>query len=279
MLQSSPTLDQYNRDGYLSPIDVMSSSEAENIRQDLEQAEAELKNDPESLALLRAYPDRLLPSFDELVRHPNIINEVSKILGGDLMVWSAGLFDKTPHSDKIVSWHQDLTYWGLDDVQEVTAWFALSPSTLASGCMKFIPGSHKKKLVPHVDTFSDKNLLTRGQEVAVEVDESDAVAVELQTGQISLHHGHLIHSSGPNTTPNRRVGAAIRYIKPSMKQVTDDKSLVRLVSGEDHFHHFKLAAAPSGRLAREDFASCAEDARIKRKILYAGAEDQQGTRY
>ena len=117
-----------------------------------------------------------------------------------------------------MTWHQDLTYWGLDDMDEVTAWVALSPSTTESGCMRFVPGSHKRSLVEHVDTFADDNLLTRGQEIAVDVDESAAADVELRPGQASLHHGHLFHSSGPNTTPDRRIGAAIRYITPSMQQ-------------------------------------------------------------
>ena len=59
--------------------------------------------------------------------------------------------------------------------------------------MKFVPGSHKSRIVPHVDTFSENNLLSRGQEIAVDVNEQDAVAVELRAGQASMHHGHLFH--------------------------------------------------------------------------------------
>ena len=66
--------------------------------------------------------------------------------------------------------------------------------------MKFIPGSHKDKIVAHVDTFDDNILLSRGQEIAVEINEKEAVAIELEAGQASMHHGHLFHSSGPNKT-------------------------------------------------------------------------------
>ena len=59
------------------------------------------------------------------------------------MVWSASLFIKEADSTKIISWHQDLTYWGLDDAEETTCWVALSPATIARGCMRFVPGSHK----------------------------------------------------------------------------------------------------------------------------------------
>lgn len=269
----------YERDGFVFPIDVVSEDEAGAIRADLETAEAELADNPERLAVLRSHPDRLLPSFDRLIRNPNSIAAASQILGPDLMVWSSGLFIKEANSPHIVSWHQDLTYWGLDDVDEVTCWVALSRSNLASGCMSFVPGSHKRNLVPHNDTFDSKNLLTRGQEIAVEVDEKDAVPVILNTGQASLHHGHLFHSSGPNTTDDRRIGAAIRYIKPSMQQVTGDRSLVAHVSGEDRFGHFTVAEPPKGRLLEEDFARVEADNQIKRKILYRGAEKHGGKRY
>lgn len=269
----------YDRDGFVFPVDVMAEDEAKAIRADLEAAEAELSDDPTRLALLRSYPDRVLPSFDRLIRSPALIDAVRPILGDDLMVWSGGLFIKEANSPHIVSWHQDLTYWGLDDAEEVTAWVALSPSNEASGCMRFVPGSHKQRLVPHRDTFSDANLLSRGQEVAVDVDEGQAVKVVLETGQASLHHGHLFHASDPNRTHDRRIGAAIRYIKPSMKQKSGDKSLTALVAGEDRFGHFTVAGAPRGRLHADDFALCQADTEIKRRVLYEGAEDAKGQRY
>lgn len=270
----------YDRDGFVFPIDVVSKAEAEAVRADLEAAEAELADDPKRLAVLRAYPDRVLPSFDKLIRNPSLIAAASQVLGPDLMVWSSGLFIKDANSEKIVSWHQDLTYWGLDDAEETTCWVALSPAPVEAGCMKFVPGSHKKQLVPHNDTFDENNLLTRGQEIAVEVNEEDGVAAALETGQASMHHGHLFHASGPNTTDDRRIGSAIRYIKPSMKQRSGDRSLVALVAGEDKYGHFTIAEPPQGRLLDEDFERCFRDLEIKKRVLYEGAEpdNQDGKR-
>jgi len=269
----------YERDGFAFPVDVVSASEAQEIRDDLELAESDLADDPEKLMLLRSYPDRLLPSFDRLIRNTRLIDVVMPILGPDLMVWSSGLFIKEANSSKIVTWHQDLNYWGLDSVNEITAWVALSPSTMESGCMRFVPGSHTRKIVPHTDTYADNNLLSRGQEIAVEVDNSDGVDVILQSGQASLHHGHLFHSSGPNTTTDRRIGSAIRYISTSMKQNSGDRSLVALVSGEDHYNHFTVAGSPRGHLAEEDFDLCRRDAKIKRRVLYEGSDPSKGKRY
>ena len=269
----------YANDGFVFPVDVVPEAEAKAVRADLERAEAECADDPEKLALVRSYPDRLIPSFDALVRNKRLVEAVKPILGPDLMVWSSGLFIKEANTPHVVSWHQDLTYWGLSEVDEITAWVALSPSNLESGCMRFVPGSHKRQLVDHRDTFDPNNLLTRGQEIAVDIDDADGVDVILETGQASLHHGHLFHSSGPNTTGVRRIGSAIRYIKPSMKQRTDDKTLVTLVSGEDVFGHFTVAGSPKGWLHEDDFELCRQDSEIKRLVLYEGADTNEGQRY
>ena len=275
----STIAETYDQDGFVFPYDVVSEAEAQKIRADLEAGEAELADRPNELSMLHSYPDQLLPSFAKLIRHPRLIEAVSQILGPDLLVWSGGLFVKEANTPSYVTWHQDLTYWGLDDAEEVTAWFALSPSNVASGCMRFVAGSQKKQLVPHVDSFAEGNLLSRGQEIAVEVDDDDAVDVILKPGQASLHHGHLFHSSGPNTTGDRRIGAAIRYIKPSMKQRSGDKSLVAHVAGEDRFGHFTVAEPPKARLQEADFELCRADVAIKSRVLYEGAEQSGGQRY
>ena len=264
----------YAKDGYVFPYDVISETEAAALLADLEAAEAEVAGDRARLSTLRSYPSQLLPSFAGLIRHPRLIEAVSQIIGPDLLVWSCGFFIKEPGSKSYVSWHQDLNYWGLDGEQEVTAWLALTPSTLENGCMRFVPGSHEKKVVPHVDSFAQDNLLTRGQEIAVEVDEASAVDVVLRAGQVSFHHGHMFHSSGPNATDARRVGVAMRFVAPSMKQISGDKLLVSHVSGKDEYGHFEVMPAPAGRLLEEDFERARRNTAMKRDIFYEGVKPE-----
>ncbi|HEX2826996.1 MAG TPA: phytanoyl-CoA dioxygenase family protein [Burkholderiales bacterium] len=269
---ASPIVAAYERDGYYFPYDVTSEREAAALLADLEAAEAEVAGDKARLSALRSYPAQLLPSFAALVRHPRLLDAVSQIIGPDVLVWSAGFFIKEPSSKSYVSWHQDLNYWGLDGADEVTAWYTLTPATIENGCMRFVPGSHKKNDVPHVDSFARDNLLTRGQEIAVEVDEASAVNVLLRAGQTSLHHGHIFHASGPNTTNQRRVGIAIRYVAPSMKQTSGDKLLVSLVKGRDDHGHFEHMPAPVGRLRDEDFERALRNTEMKKAILYRGVK-------
>lgn len=263
--------DRYREYGYFLPFVAVDESTARNLRADLEDAEQSLAGDRAKSKLLRQYPHLLLPAFDSLIRTPVLVDLVAQLIGPDLLVWGCSLFIKEPGTTSIVSWHQDLTYWGLDDANEVTAWVALSPSTPESGAMRYIPGSHRQAIVAHVDTFSEDNLLSRGQEIAVDVDESEAVTVVLGPGQATFHHGRLFHASGPNVSSDRRIGVAIRYIDPAMKQVDGEKPLARHVAGSDRFGHFRLTDGPRGRLSDIDFERCHADLELRESFLFKDA--------
>src|SRR4029453_15391031 len=161
--------------------------------------------------LYRIKPHLLFTWLAELVRHPSVLDAVEDVLGPDILCWNTSFFTKEARSPGFVSWHQDATYWGLSEPDVVTAWVAFTESTPANGNMRVIPGSHRAP-VPHVDTFHPDNLLSRGQEIAVEVDESRAVDIVLAPGEMSLHHVLMVHGSGANLSGDRRIGFAIRYI-------------------------------------------------------------------
>ena len=243
--------EQYRRDGYLAPIRVMTPERAAECRALLEQAEAMAEGDPDATSYFREYANIGLGFVGDILKDPAVTDPVAAILGEDLLVMACNFFIKEPQTTAYVSWHQDVHYWGLQEDEEVTAWIALSPATRESGCMKFVPGSHTE-VVAHTDTFADDNLLTRGQEIAVEVDEEDAIAAELQPGEMSLHHGRLFHASDPNRSDDRRVGLAIRYVSTSMKQMDGARMSATLARGVDRFGNWDLAESGSGLLLPED---------------------------
>ncbi|MGI9422057.1 MAG: phytanoyl-CoA dioxygenase family protein [Hyphomicrobiaceae bacterium] len=236
-------IDDYERDGFICPIDVMSEAAAARYRSLLEEVEAAIKDDGDKRRALRRHSGLVLPFVDEITRLPTVLKAVTAILGDDVLVLDTPFFIKEANSTSFVSWHQDLHYWGLDKDDEVTAWVALSPATVASGCMRFVAGSHRRT-VAHRDTHDERNLLTRGQEIAVDVDDSDAVDAELRPGQMSLHHGRVFHASNPNATGDRRIGLAIRYVAPGMAQADGSKPMAMLVHGSDDYGNFTLAAPP-----------------------------------
>ena len=90
----------------------------------------------------------VIPLLANLSRTSKILDHIELLLGPNILVWSVELFIKEPGSSKIVSWYQDLTYWGMGETdKEVTAWIALSNVNIESGCMRFIPESHNKKFL------------------------------------------------------------------------------------------------------------------------------------
>lgn len=193
-------------------------------------------------------------TLDGITRSPEILDRVESLIGPDILVWGAGFFVKEGGSPSFVSWHQDATYWGLTPDGVVTAWVALKPSTVENGCMRVVPGTHKGDILPHNETFGAANLLSRGQEIAVEVDAEKAVDVLLQAGAFSLHHIKIAHASEPNRSADRRAGFAIRYIAAAVRQQKPIRDTATLVRGENRHGNFELERRPAGELLPEDLA-------------------------
>ena len=210
----------YREQGYLSPIDLMSEADAASVLTQLE--EAELQHAEHINAENRNNPHLVFKFLDALAFNEIILDAVEDLIGADFSLWGSVLFIKEPESKHFVSWHQDATYMGMTSNNFVTPWIALSPSNLETGCMSMIPGSHRSAIKQHEDTYGEDNILTRGQ-VVKDVDESQAVDLILAPGQMSLHHGEIVHGSQPNQSTQRRVGFALQsYMPNDIQQVIGD---------------------------------------------------------
>ncbi|HET6307216.1 MAG TPA: phytanoyl-CoA dioxygenase family protein [Rhodopila sp.] len=248
---SEAAIRQYREQGYYAPVRVMARAEADAVRGKLEAFEAQAGV---MAGKLRHKSHLLFTWLNDLVRHPSILDAVEDVIGPDILCWGSSFFIKEARNPAFVSWHQDSTYWGLDPADVVTAWVALSDSTAANGAMRVIPGTHRLEQVPHRDTFRSENLLSRGQEIMVEVDERQAVMLELQAGEMSLHHVRLIHGSDPNPSGLRRIGFAIRYIPTSVRQVAGARDHATLVRGVDRYGHFAPEERPEADMSERAVA-------------------------
>jgi len=272
MKLSEGQIRSYHEQGYLFPLRVFPAEVAERYRRQLEAFEAE---GGEVRQALRHKPHLLFTFLDQLARNDAVLDAVEGVIGPNILCWASSFFTKEPHSENFISWHQDLTYWGLDPADIVTAWIALSPSTVASGCMRVIPGTHNQEVVPHKDTFAERNMLSRGQEIAVEVDEAKAVDVVLQPGEMSLHHVKLFHGSNPNRSPDRRIGFAVRYVPTYVRQtagaagVRDSAMLVR---GVDSYRNFEHESPPAADLDPAAVAQHKAVCERQAQILFRGTD-------
>jgi len=216
-------------------------------------------------------PHLLFTWLNALVRDPRILDPVESLLGPNLWCWSAQFFAKPAGDVAYVSWHQDATYWGLSSPEVATAWVALTPSTREAGCMQVVAGTHHAQ-VAHDDKFDEANLLSRGQEVSVSVDPATVIDVELQPGEMSLHHVLLFHGSQPNRTAHPRVGFAIRYIPTHVFQASPIRESATLVRGRDDFGHFDAELSPEGDMHPDAVARHGAIIDRQLQILYAGAQ-------
>ena len=263
-------IDFYKANGYLSPIDVMSEDEATHYRQRFEEAERQY---PEHVhAKNRNNTHLAFKCIDELAHHPRIIDVIEDLIGPNISLWGTVLFIKEPSSSSFVSWHQDATYMGMNNNNVVTPWIALSPSTRETGCMTMIPGTHRNSIVEHVDTFEEDNILTRGQRVR-DLDTSTGVDLILHPGQMSLHHGEIIHGSQPNHSSERRIGLALQsYAAPDVHQIVG-KNLWMDIRGDNPRENSEQLQRPEF-----DLDPAADRARANKNladILYNGAKQRR----
>jgi hypothetical protein len=258
----------YKQNGYLSPRRVLGAEEASGYEARF--VEYMSKYAQQLCGLLqrdrRVYLSEahlFLSWVYRIVAHPAVLDAVESVLGPNILVWGAQWFPKLPGDNAYVSWHQDGTYWGLHPPNVTTAWIALSDSTPENGCMRVVPGTHHTPKLPQRETYAPDNMLSRGQEIAVQVDESRAVDLVLQPGEMSLHHIGIVHGSGPNRSDHARIGLAVRYIGPEVRQEGSARDLAVLVRGKDEYGHFDLVEPPERDSSPEQSSVHAEALRRK----------------
>lgn len=232
-------VERYREEGYLSPIPVLSDNEVRHYRSSYEELEAALGGRPKATDLSLTHMH--LPWSWDLIHHPRVLDAVEDILGPDIVCWASSIFPKQPHDPGFISFHQDGTYWGLNSMDVTTSWVALTESTPKNGCMRVVPGSHKEPVHPHKETWAEDNLLSRGQEIQVEVKEEGVTDLVLNPGEMSLHHVNIIHGSNANHSDGKRIGFAPRYIRPCVEQVQiAHRQPAVLVRGRDDHGHYDL---------------------------------------
>ncbi len=274
-------ISQYWDDGYLFPVDVLTSEEAADARAEFEQMEQDWLDAGLPLPLntyKRMNSHCVMPVAYRLAANPRVLDVVEGILGPDILIYAGEFFVKEPKTRHIVSMHQDLTYWGLGATQGVvTAWIALSPATPASGCMDFVAGSHKNEILPHDDTFDENNLLSRGQEVQVDVAEEDRVSIELKPGQMSLHHGLTVHGSGPNVSDDRRIGCVIRFCRPDVLQQVGERDYAMVVRGADRLGNFIQVGPPGAYFQPSSLRIFDEIRHSRAQVVMTGAKGKSAS--
>ncbi len=233
---------QYHDDGFTAPVAVLPPGDVRRHRAALEAYE-----NGKPLTFPEKSKCHLLFAWaDEIVHHPVLLDAVEDVIGPDILLFHFTLQTKEARRPTFVEWHQDDAYFHLDPAEQVTAWVALSEASERSGAIRMIPGSHKRGLADHYDNPHEHNLIRRGQTIAG-YGPRDGVLAPLRAGEMSLHHTHTIHASGPNDSDDRRIGLTLSYVPTRVRPTSDVTPSALLVRGTDRYGHFEAEQ----RLARE----------------------------
>ena len=227
---------QFWEDGFICGIPILTERQTEIARlrflaleeKAMEAAGASWSDD--SYAPWNAGKHPLRSWFHAMSTHPRILAAVSSLLGPNLLIRNGDVFMKQPGARRRISWHVDSTAHIDEARYMVTAWLAMSESSLTNGCMQFIPGSHRRPLPAR---NKDKHSLT------IEGDDLDALKHApthdnlMRPGQLSIHCFRTLHRSGRNKTQNRRFGYITRFIAPSVSAEASECGQAFLALGEN----------------------------------------------
>lgn len=195
-------MDHFERDGYAVVRSVVDAATLARAHQHL----ATLPGDA-----LRTAPIEREPFFTEVVALPALVDLATRVLGHDVEPFGCTYVVKPARTGLPTRWHQDGHPWearGID--RAVSLGIALDASTRGNGCLLVIPRSHRLAARPLQAVSDPPN--TFGAEVdPALVDESLAVAVELQPGDVSVHHPNLIHGAEANRSERPRTTLVVRY--------------------------------------------------------------------
>jgi non-haem Fe2+, alpha-ketoglutarate-dependent halogenase len=265
----------YRDNGFFFPHTVLPGAEAAQVAAEvLAFAASDMPkrySDPQNqLYLLKAH---LLFAWADRISHDTrLLDAVESLIGPDILLWSSGVFWKAPRSGSFVSWHQDATNFELDNAEGVVrAWLSLSEATLANGTMKFLPGGHRLGQIRHVDKKAEGELLSRGETMDMAIDDSKAVPVVIEAGQVSFHHLHAPHASGPNGSDRPRVNYVMTFIDPKVRPNVGPDSAM-LVRGKDQYGHFEHETRPVEFFGKEALRNHRRYMAMRYDILFRGAE-------
>eukprot|EP01083_Nonionella_stella_P050178 133567_1 len=238
--------DAFNRDGYVTGIKIFEHDSAEMMHyvEELNKLQSTVENG--RFVGQEINPHLAYEFLWDIATHPRIVSIIQEILSEDFALLATTLFTKYPKETnteeyKYVGYHQDVRYWGLDPPNALNIFFAFDNITDDKGPMLYIPKSHKNGIYEHKVLNNPNNLLIGKQEIPQDLfDVEAAVPVILPRGSIAIHHGSLVHGSGPNMSRQRRCGFVLRIMDLKTRiTVKEEKAQSQALDFRQHPHYTK----------------------------------------
>ena len=236
----------YHYNGFLFPVPALTPDEVATCLAGLHRLEDELGSPvADADVKWRSHAYAHSPWFNDLIRHPRILDAIEDVIGPNILVWTSTFFIKEPDSPTFAAWHQDGTYFGLEPQEQVCAWVALTDATAEAGCMEMLSSRGVPRQLHHAALGLAHSINRAGQTIVDTFDDSAPVAMALPAGSFSLHHELAVHRSAPNRAAHRRVGIGLNYIPTHVRVNGPVRLKAMLVRGEDNYGHFDLVDPPA----------------------------------
>jgi len=233
-------VETFRRDGFLGPIDVLSAEEVLQVRAAVAEVITNLDRHRDQLyEVEQAFTERpgevvchFLGGFRvnevlrELVFLPRVTAPCAQLLRvAQLRFWHDQVFAKPPHHPGVVPWHQDYSYWTRTTPPcHITLNLLLDDADLESGCLQFLPGSHRFGLLPKLPF--DAPLEAIRAHLPPEL-AWNPVAVPVRAGQATIHHSHTLHGSDQNRSDHWRRACVLNYMGPHVRVANGKEPLLR----------------------------------------------------
>ncbi len=249
MLTDAQVADYHER-GYIVPDYRLSEPELEDIR--VRHARL-LERHPE----FRDNASVLLThdlGFLNYARDPVILDMVAQLIGPDICLWNMSFFAKPALNGKKTPWHQDGQYWPIRPLATCTVWIAVDAATRENGCLRYIPGSHRRNRLMRHERKDDPGYTLNQELTRDEYNEDEAQDLILEAGQMALHDVYIAHGSEENRSPHPRRGMTMRFMPTTSVY---DREIARAMRAErgglDMSHHSIFLMRGRDASGRNDF--------------------------
>jgi phytanoyl-CoA hydroxylase len=205
----STARDDYHRHGFTTLAGLLDPAVIRGAFGHLAMSRAEQRLGPDTAIVAVATGT---PFAAELAGNPRLTVVASALLDAPAAAFGFTYLCKPARIGLPALWHQDGSPWAdrLAGARALTMWIALDDADATNGCLRVIPGSHRLDVAPLRPNTVAPSLFGVEMDPAL-VDETLAVDVALRAGDVSVHHPHVIHGSGPNPSGRPRRAIAIRY--------------------------------------------------------------------
>lgn len=228
-LLSDSQVEQYHQKGFIRGPKVLDDKQIESLRSALEsmrlgqnprmnelyEVDAAYLDAPEKNVFHFLGAWMIDEGFHDILFHPRITVPVSQLLGSKrVRMWHDQVFYKPSKHPGVVAWHQDYSYWTRSTPpRHLTCWIGLDDSTEESGCVRFVPGSHRWDLLPRLSLLSDmegiRSILSPEQ-----LEGFHPEPMILKAGECSFHHCLTIHGSYGNRADHPRRAIVLNFMHP-----------------------------------------------------------------